>query len=132
MLEERDIAVQAAEETVHRKMKLRIVIVNRPEQFAHFDLSSQLLADLAAERLLPTLAGFDLATGELPPVFPLAIAALGGEDTSFVIADDGCDGSHKLFCQIGGKGTKKNARVQEKKKKMIIKIPLCGNDNNYK
>ena len=91
VFKERDVTFQTAQETMHRQVKSRIVVVDGSEQFAHFDLGSQFFTDLALKGLFPSLTCFDFTSRELPPVFLLAVASLGCEDASILITDDGSD-----------------------------------------
>ena len=75
---------------MHRQVEVRIVVVYRSKQLAHFDLSSQFFANLALQGLLQGFTRFNLASRNLPPVLPFAVASLRSEDASFVVTDNGC------------------------------------------
>ena len=83
------IVCESTTETVHREVEGRVVVVDRTEQFAHFDVRVEFFADLAAQGLLRCFVGFDLTAGELPPVFPFSIASLGRKNATLGIYDDG-------------------------------------------
>ena len=108
MLQEGQMRVsKGATETVHRQMKSGIVIVDGTYKRTDGDVGIQFLAYLANKRLLGCLTGFDLTAGELPPILPLAISALGGEDTALGIIDDSGyngDGFHGARVTGGRKG----------------------------
>ena len=70
---------QPASEAMHCQVELRIVVIDGPQQLAHFNLRIQLLAYLALECRLFALTGFYLPSRKLPPVLPVAIAPLRGK-----------------------------------------------------
>ena len=100
LLEGQRTAEHAAEVAVHGQMELGVVVFDGLEQASDGDVRFQLLAYLATQSLLGRLAGLDLAAGKLPPVFPLAVATLRGEDASFGIADD-CRHHFNLLHTVG-------------------------------
>jgi hypothetical protein len=98
---------EGASETVHSQMKSGIVVVDSTEKRTNGDVGIQFFAYLTYERLLGCLTGFDLTAGELPPILPLAISTLGGEDTTLGIIDDSGyngDGFHGLWVTGGRRG----------------------------
>ena len=96
-------ALHGAEEAVHREVELRVVPLDGVQQFPDGDAGLQLLPDLAAQRLLGRLPGFNLAARELPPVLPVARPPLCGEDAVLGIVDNGGgngDVFHSLFVLV--------------------------------
>ena len=69
-----------ADIAVHREMESRIVVLHRHDEAVDRDLCVQLLTYLPPQCVLTAFALLNFAAGKLPPVFPLAIAALRGED----------------------------------------------------
>lgn len=64
---------------VHREMERRVVVLHRGEEGIHTDVGVELLTYLTHQALFPTLARLHLASGKLPIVLELTIAALRGE-----------------------------------------------------
>lgn len=82
-----------ADIAVHREMESRIVVLHRHDKLVDRDLCVQLLTYLAPQCVLTAFALLNFAAGKLPPVFPLAIAALRGKHQT-VAADNG---SHHFY-----------------------------------
>ena len=74
-------------------MKIRIVILYRLKIISDFNLRIQLFFDLADKCLLRCFSWFDLAARELPAVFEISLAALGGKNM-FVMYDNCCNYSY--------------------------------------
>ena len=86
----------AARVAAHRQVKRRIIILYRVDQMPDADLCLQLFPDFTTQSVLRALPSLDFPARELPVVFPLAIAPLGGENRVSP-ADDGgnyFDGFH--------------------------------------
>lgn len=93
------LRLQRTHIAMHRQVKSRVVPLYGFQQLSNLNIRIQFLHDLARKRLLMRLASIDLAAGELPPAFEVAIAALGGEDL-VVAENDGCydvDGGHVVM-----------------------------------
>jgi hypothetical protein len=80
-------ALDAAEETLHRQVELRIIVLHSPEQTLDNNPRLQLLPYLATKSLIGTFAGFNLFSRELPKILEVAVAPLGGENASLLVAD---------------------------------------------
>ena len=77
-------ALQRTQETVHREMEGRIIELHRPQEAIYRNLRRKLLPDLAHQRLLRALSGLHLSARKLPPILPVAIPSLGGENPAFL------------------------------------------------
>ena len=82
--------VQRAQKAMHREMELGVVPFDRVQQVAHDDGTGQFLGDFPAQGIFPAFAGLHLPAGKLPPVFPGAVAPLGGENAA-LLDDEGRD-----------------------------------------
>ncbi len=80
-------ALDAAEETLHRQVELRIIVLHSPEQTLDNNPRLQLLPYLATKSLIGTFAGFNLSSRELPKIVEVAVAPLGGENGFLLVAD---------------------------------------------
>ena len=83
------VALQVAAEAVHGEVEVGIVPFDGLDEVLDGDVRLKLFPQLALEGLLGAFARLYLAAGELPVAFPLALAALGGEEASGVVVDDG-------------------------------------------
>jgi hypothetical protein len=80
-----------------------IIPLDGVQQFPDGDTGFQFLPNLASDSLLGSLPRLDFAARELPPVFPVAGPALGGEDAVLGVVDDGGgngDVFHSLFVLV--------------------------------
>ena len=82
---------------MHGKMKLRIVIVHRTKELIHANLRRQFLAYLPHECLLRRFPTLHLSARKLPPVLPLAIPPLRGENLIF-FANYRCNDFYLFHC----------------------------------
>ena len=90
-------ALDAAKETLHRQVELRIIVLHSPEQTLDNNPRLQLLPYLATKSLIGTFAGFNLSSRELPKILEVAVAPLGGENASLLVADYS-GYNHYRFC----------------------------------
>jgi len=80
---------EVAKIAVHGEVEVGVVVFDSCVVLVDDYHGIHLLLQLAKERLFTALTLLYLATGELPPAAPLAIASLGGE-YAVAVADDGC------------------------------------------
>ena len=82
-------ALHVAEVAVHGEVEGGIVVLHGGEMPFHSYFRLQFLADFALQGLPGRFAWLHLAAGELPSATPLAVPALGGEDTALPVVDYG-------------------------------------------
>ena len=87
-LEGEGVVGEAAGEDVHREVKRGVVVLNGANEAQVAEVAAELLANLAAKRLLGRLARLDLATLKLPAACMLSRRASPGENTAVVC--NGC------------------------------------------
>lgn len=105
-------ALDAAEETLHRQVELRIIELHSPEQTLDNNPRLQLLPYLATKSLIGTFAGFNLSSRELPKILEVAVAPLGGENASLLVAD--YSGYYHYRSRGGVVGRKKGYKKTDK------------------
>ena len=64
-------------EAIHRKMKCRIIILNRINQFANRNLCIQFFFDFPLQCILWGFSFFDFSSWKFPSVFKFTITSLG-------------------------------------------------------
>ena len=85
LLQRQTTTLYMTPETMHGKMKLRVIVFNGLHQSFHNDPCFQLLPYLTLQSLFWCLSGFHLPAREFPAVLIVAISSLGGEDAPLVI-----------------------------------------------
>ncbi len=66
-------------------MKCRILVFNRADAIAHFNLCGKLLFDFTLKGGFWAFASFDFSAGEFPPALSVPVTALGGEDLAIAL-----------------------------------------------
>ncbi len=74
---------------MHGKVELGVIVIYGTHKCIHAYLCRKFLAYLTFQGCLGCFAWFHFTTGELPPVLPFAITALGGEHL-IVFANNRC------------------------------------------
>lgn len=68
-----------AENAVHRDVERRIIVSDDAERLFCTHFRQKLFFDFSDDAVFGSRAGLDFAAGNLPPAFPVAVAAPGGE-----------------------------------------------------
>ena len=78
------LCLQGAEVAMHLQVKGRIIILHRTKEFIHADVCRKFLANLPYQRFFRCFPSLHFPARELPPVLPLTISPLSGENLIFL------------------------------------------------
>lgn len=98
LVEAHRIGKQRTAVAVHREMEFRVIVLYRAEEGIDTNIGRQFLTNLPFQGPLRGFTGLHLPTGKLPPILPLTVASLRGENP-VILAYNGCN--HFYLFHIG-------------------------------